>query len=105
MFSYQAKINDLGSPAEGFIFPLDEHRMVTNIDARENAQANYDHAILKYKCHDVDEATGQVTTPPCLSVMAQTHKKSTAARFLQDYIGKVLTLALNFKQKGYNIQN
>ena len=69
--------------------------MVTNVDARENAQANYDHAMIKYKCHDIDETTGRVATPPSLSIMAQTHKKSTAARFLRDYLGMVLYSQIN----------
>ena len=75
---------------EGFLFPLDEQRMITNIDARENAQKHYDHAIIKYKCHDVDSDNGRVVTPPSFSIMAQTHKETTAQRWLQDYLGPVL---------------
>ena len=80
---------NLGSPAEGFLFPLDEFRMITNVDARENANKHYDHSILKYKCHTVDNSNGRVITPPSFSLMAQHHKETTAGRWLQDYIGMV----------------
>ena len=64
--------------------------MITNVDARVNAQTSYDHAIIKYCLHDLDPDTGRVTSPPVLSLMAQTHKKSKVGRFLQDYMGMVL---------------
>ena len=90
----------LGSPAEGFLFPLDPHRMITNVDARENAQTHYDHSIVKYKCHNVDNSSGQVITPPSFSIMAQHHKETTAGRWLQDYLGQVKLLDHGRKVSG-----
>ena len=66
--------------------------MLTNIDARENAQMSYNHSLIKYKCHDTDNASenGQATTPPSFTIMAQSHKESKLDRWLTDYLGMVL---------------
>ena len=63
--------------------------MITNVDARENAQAHYDHAIVKYKKHDIMDDMDGNTSPPGFSIMAQFHKKTKASRWLQDYLGMV----------------
>ena len=82
----------LGAPAEGFVHPMDETKMVTNIDARSNARNHYDHHIVKFKFHDVNTTDSEaplLTDMPPFSHMAQSHKKSTAERWLQDYLGMV----------------
>ena len=81
-------ILSVGSPAEGFVYQLDEHRMITNVDARENAQASYNHSLIKYKCHDIDNGN-EIGTPPAFTIMAQSHKETKADRWLKDYLGTV----------------
>ena len=86
--------------------------MVTNIDARANARNHYHHQIIKYRFHDIqsDEPDITVVSPPGFSHMAQagfqinvrliittiyenhnqSHKLTTAKRWLQDYMGPAI---------------
>ena len=81
----------LGPPAEAFLYPLTEDRMLTNIDARTNVRLHYDNQIIKYVYHDrVD--LDRVDPPPAVTEythMAQSHKHSTVARWLTDYLGEL----------------
>ena len=82
--------NNSGPPAEAFLHPLTEDRMLTNVDARTNARLNYNHQIMKYVYHGKNDADRLENPVPIneYSHMAQSHKKTTAARWLKDYLGK-----------------
>ena len=69
---------------------MEESKLVTNVDARTNARIHYNHQIIKYKLHDLakdDTCDPGELTETCYSHMAQSHKKSTAARWLTDFLG------------------
>ena len=80
-----------GSPAEGYLHPLSDNRMVTNVDARANARKNYHHQIIKYQFHTLAPQETFHETPLStqkFTHMAQSHGKTTAGRWLKDYLGE-----------------
>ena len=79
-----------GPPAEAFLYPLTEDRMLTNVDARANVRLHYNHQIVKYAYHDSTDPEGLDSPSPVREYthMAQSHKNTTAARWLTDYGGE-----------------
>ena len=72
------------------MYPLTEDRMLTNVDARTNVRLHYDHQIIKYVYHDCPdpERPEAPVTVNEYTHMAQSHKKTVAAKWLKDYLGK-----------------
>ena len=66
--------------------------MVTNVDARANARKHYNHQIINYHFHklaDPDSMNEGPFVTQKFTHMAQSHKNTTAGRWLKDYLGKL----------------
>ena len=78
-----------GAPAEGFLHPMTEDKMVTNVDARTNVRLHYNQQIIKYEFHDPVSDFDIIPPSVGFTHMAHSHKKTKAIRWAHDFLGKL----------------